>query len=65
MLRRGMSALDGRERLKGLRMALVSRPPELHRKEGRLAVGQTQMSGALSLWLRSLCVGRRTGAKRK
>ena len=33
------------ERLKGPWMALVSRPPERHRKEGSLAAGQTRMSG--------------------
>ncbi len=43
------------ERLKGPWMALVSRPPERHRNEGSLAIGQTRMPGALSLWLLSLC----------
>jgi len=42
------------ERLKGPRMALVSRPPEQRRREGSLAAGQTRMPGALSLWLLSL-----------
>ena len=42
------------ERLKGPWTALVSRPPERHRKEGSLAAGQTRMSGWPSLWLLSL-----------
>ena len=42
------------ERLKGPWMALVSRPPEWHRKEGSLAAGQTRMLGWPSLWLLSL-----------
>jgi hypothetical protein len=43
------------ERLEGPWMALASRPPERHWKEGSLAAGQTRMPGALSLWLLSLC----------
>ena len=42
------------ERLKGPWTALVSRPPERHRREGSLAAGQTRMSGWPSLWLLSL-----------
>ena len=42
------------ERLKGPWMALVSRPPARHRKEGSLAAGQTRMPGWPSLWLLSL-----------
>ena len=41
------------ERHNGPGMVRVCRPPERHRSEGSLAVGQTRMPGALLLWLLS------------
>ena len=64
VLRRGRAAGRG-ERHNGPGTARVCRPPERHRKEGSLAAGQTRMSGALSLWLLSLCAGRRSAGKEK
>ena len=62
---RGTSGPDGRERLKGPGMDLVSRPPERHRREGSLAAGRTRMSGWPSLWLLSLGQARESDSPRK